>query len=373
MSELSLNRFKIGSRTLKTGIAVSLSIAIANALNAEPAVFAAVSAVVNLQPTVYQSYINALQQIGITMIGIVIGIMLSLTFGNSALMVGVSSVILIMIALKLRWNSVILVGIVTIVFVVDAQNDIFLEHAFARISVIFIGLIVALLVNIILAPADYRKFTLEKLFEFHTDVTMLFHKKITDFISKAEPTKQDADYLINLINQSEKLSDKIDIYKNEVRVLPFSSQAKELQINAQLVEDLYRYDVQLLNKLQLIKDIKRERYTRLASRITSPYTQSFQVVIDYLHQTNEDILENSLTLMNKLFKLENSSTYADHQWKTVSITDEFYDELNAWYNEYGNSSNSMEALVEISIVIYEIRWIAREQQRLYNKYITKVV
>lgn len=365
MGVIALKFFKIGSRTLKTGIAVSLSIAIAHALNAEPAVFAAVSAIVNLQPTVYQSYINALQQIGITIIGIIVGLSLALTFGNSAIIVGVSSVIVILIALRLGWNSVILIGIVTIIFIIDTQEVLFFEHAFSRISVIFIGLLVAMAVNVVLAPSDYRKFTLDKLSQFHTDVTTLFYRRISGFINMQSSAQEDNDLLNQLHDEIDTLRKSLDIYKQEVRVLPYSTQAKELQVRSDLLEELYRYDVQLLHKLLLIKDFEQDRLSRLAARNVKTYTETFQHIIDTIHVANERILDNSRILNDGII----AGVLPSSDWVKVDMSEKALEKkIDAWHDEHGDESYYMSALMELSIVIYEMRWIAREQNRLYEKY-----
>ncbi|OEF98580.1 FUSC family protein [Desulfuribacillus alkaliarsenatis] len=358
-----MNKFKIGSRTIKTGIAITLALGICHALNIEPAIFAAVSAIVNLQPTVYQSYINALQQIGITVIGVMVGLTLALTIGNSAIVVGVSSIIVILIALRLRWNSVILIGLVTVIFIIDTQGDFYLENTIARVSVILIGLVVALAVNVVLAPTDYRKFTLEKLKQFHIDVTNIFHRKILDFIYMRKSSEQDDKNLIKLLEQTESLRASLDIYKNEIRVLPYSTQAKELVDSVSLLEELYRYDEQLLHKILLIQDFEKERLNRLAIRDVKNYSDSFQQVINEISKGNEKILKNSHVLQQGI--LEQASL---ESWIDYDIADREVDEkLEGWYQKHGGNPYYMSALMEISIIVYEMRWIAREQTRIYDK------
>ena len=362
---MDVNRFKIGSRTLKTGIAVTLAIGIARALQIEPAIFAAVSAIVNLQPTVYQSYINAIQQVAITAIGIVVGLIFGLLLGNMAITVGIASIVVILIALRLRLNSVILVGIVSVIFIVDTQKEFFIEHAFARISVIFVGLIVALLVNIILSPSDYRKFTLEKVSRFHMNVANLFHTIICDFINKTEPSDEEYKKLHALLEESESLGDSIDIYKQEIRVMPFSIQAKDLHERAHLLEDIHRFDVQLLNKLSLLGDLEKSRLDRLADRKSIPYSVEFQLIINTIHEVNERFRENASILNDRILGKQSSSA-----WHEIEDLDESFNEkISAWQKEHTtDNSYYFRALMELSVIVYELRWITREQHRLYNRY-----
>ena len=54
---------KIGARILKTGIAVTITMYLCKMLNLEPAFFGAVSAVVNMQPSIFLTVKTAKDQI----------------------------------------------------------------------------------------------------------------------------------------------------------------------------------------------------------------------------------------------------------------------------------------------------------------------
>lgn len=359
-----MNRFKIGNRTLKTGIAVTLSIAISRALHVEPAMFAVVAAIVNLQPTVYQSYVNAVQQVAITFIGIIVGLVFAILFGNNAIIVGIASILVILIALRLKLNSVILVGIVSVIFIVDAQKGLLFEHAFARISIIFIGLLVALFVNIVLAPRDYRKFTLEKISDFHMETSNLFYAVITDFVKKEERNAEEDQQLQKLLRQTDSLGKSIEIFKREIRVLPFSGQAKDLQSHAHLIDELFRFDVQLLNKLDFLNDLEAARIDRIASRGTKNYSEEFQNVVNAIQEINENFMANA-KILNESIILKKPM----QQWKEITDFDDSINEnLKKWQQTHEISTHYLSVLMEVGVIIHELRWVISEQNRLYQKY-----
>ncbi|OEH85800.1 hypothetical protein BHU72_03190 [Desulfuribacillus stibiiarsenatis] len=357
-----MNQIKLGGRTLKTGLAITIAVGICHLFGIEPAIFAAVSAVVNLQPTVYQSYINALQQIGITFTGIIIGLILAMTLGNSAVAMGISSILIIIIALRLRWNSVILIGIVTVIFIIDTQNDYFYEHAFSRISVIFIGLIVALFVNVFLAPPDHRKSIVDNIMKFHDDVTGILYHKITNILQRMDPDEAQNHNILELQKQIDPLRDSLNLFKQEIRVLPYSTQANEFHVSSQCLEDLQQFNTQLLHKIILLSDMEQERTKRIATRKKLPYSNEFQRVIDRIQNANEQIFRNSGLIHRQVLqqKLEGN-------WEKVSVFDDSLElQLEAWHNEHAGDPFYMQALMEISILLYEIRLIAREQYRLFK-------
>ncbi len=69
----------IGARTLKTGLAVAISVYICILLKIDPPLFAATSAVVCLQRSIGKSLKNAFEQVIVNIMAIAVGIILGLT------------------------------------------------------------------------------------------------------------------------------------------------------------------------------------------------------------------------------------------------------------------------------------------------------
>ena len=60
----------MGARIIKTGIAVTITMFILKALNLEPAIFGAISAVINLQPSIFLTFKTAKDQILVHVLGV---------------------------------------------------------------------------------------------------------------------------------------------------------------------------------------------------------------------------------------------------------------------------------------------------------------
>ncbi|AOY75356.1 hypothetical protein BJL90_05245 [Clostridium formicaceticum] len=77
---------KIGLRTIKTGIAVTVSLVISNMLRIESPFFAAIAAIIAMQPTVSDSWKTGVNRILGTVIGAIVGaIFVALSPGNPLL------------------------------------------------------------------------------------------------------------------------------------------------------------------------------------------------------------------------------------------------------------------------------------------------
>ena len=96
---------KIGARILKTGIAVTITMYLCKMLNLEPAFFGAVSAVVNMQPSIFLTVKTAKDQILVHMIGVGAGLAFGYLLGGSPLVMGIVSILLILVYIRLGLNS----------------------------------------------------------------------------------------------------------------------------------------------------------------------------------------------------------------------------------------------------------------------------
>lgn len=349
----------IGGRTLKTGIAISLALAICQYLQIGPAIFAAITAMINLQPSIYQSYKNALEQINITGLGIVVGITFALVLGNSALVVGLASIVVIFVALEFGWHKVIQMGVVTAIFILDAPVANFLEHAITRMSLIGIGLVIALVVNVLLAPPDILKTLNPRVSHFHREATRFFNDEVLNFIERKEAKQQRIVKLHQMLEDATEIKDSIDILKQELH-----HKDEKTVKQVQLLEGLYQLSFHMINKIIVLQDIIPDRLKRTAQRGNRPYSTEFAPIIEFLVEAivclrnNADLLEQAIVRENEISVLQ--------EIKSDDDLDEF---LESWHQKHIGDSYYFHALMEVGIVIYEIRWIHSEQMRLYNKYL----
>lgn len=152
---------KLGARILKTGIAITLAIYAATLLQLSSPVFAGISAIFALQPTVYRSYKTLTNQFQANVIGAVLAIIFTLVFGNSPIVIGFTCIIMLSIALRFNMKDYVSIALVTIVAIMESSGDSFLYFALLRFATTFVGLISASLINLIFFPPKHE----ERLFQ----------------------------------------------------------------------------------------------------------------------------------------------------------------------------------------------------------------
>jgi uncharacterized membrane protein YgaE (UPF0421/DUF939 family) len=156
---------KLGARIFKTGIAVTLALFLASLLHFPSPVFAGISAVFAMQPTIYRSYLSLVEQVQANIIGAVFAIIAVLLLGRDPFIIGLTLMIVIALCLKMHLESTISVALVTVIAVMEYTDKQFIEFAVIRFLTIMLGIFAAFIVNLIFLPPKYEKKLYEKINE----------------------------------------------------------------------------------------------------------------------------------------------------------------------------------------------------------------
>ena len=137
-------------RTIKTGLAIALAVAIAKFFHLEAPFLSAISALFTVSVSISGSYRTALYRMTATLLGAFIAsIFLFFGFHNS-FAVGLSIIVLIQVFIQLKWQqSIITAGIITIsVMLFDpAVNDSYILFSVSKVIDTFVGVVTGFLVN----------------------------------------------------------------------------------------------------------------------------------------------------------------------------------------------------------------------------------
>ncbi|MGG3467730.1 aromatic acid exporter family protein [Neobacillus pocheonensis] len=147
---------KLGARIFKTGIAIVLSLYLAQLLHSPSPVFAAIAAIFAIQPTIYRSYLTIVEQIQGNIIGAVMAVIFVLLLGNHYIVVGLAAIIVILLNLKLKLEKNIGLSLVTLISIMEIQGGSFIQFAGIRFSTIMIGVFSSFLVNLVFMPPKYE-------------------------------------------------------------------------------------------------------------------------------------------------------------------------------------------------------------------------
>jgi len=147
---------KLGARIFKTGIAIVLSLYLAQLLHSPSPVFAGISAIFAIQRTIYRSYLTIIEQIQGNIIGAVLAVIFVLLLGNHFTVIGLAAIIVIGINLKLKLENTIGLSLVTLVSIMETTGGNFIPFAGIRFSTIMIGVFSAFIVNLVFMPPKYE-------------------------------------------------------------------------------------------------------------------------------------------------------------------------------------------------------------------------
>ncbi|KJS18411.1 MAG: hypothetical protein VR69_00890 [Peptococcaceae bacterium BRH_c4b] len=351
---------RIGARIIKTGIAVIITMYLCQMLNLEPAVFGAVSAVINMQPSLYLTFKTAKDQILIHVIGVCLGLIAGYLLGANPLVMGAVTVCIIILYTRLKIQNGILMGIVAAIFVLSSPANQFLEHAYGRSSVIFIGLIVALIINAILLPPRYGHLFVEKLRGCNEKSVDYFCQAVHDFIKlDHEEIAFSGEKREEVLRLNKECWVIAEHYRREKK--SFGDGYSFIDPNDWFImaEKFLNYNRALIEKADQIYELLPDRLDRRIKAGTPPISSEFNYMLEILKSGC-----NTIERVNTKLRASICDKISVDQEK---ISEELWEKLKhaieLWQPRL-TSSYHVHALIEISVVAGDIRWLAREGKKL---------
>ncbi|MFC2947197.1 aromatic acid exporter family protein [Virgibacillus sediminis] len=146
----------IGTRIVKTGVAIFLTALICDQLGWPP-VFAVITAIVTIEPTVSDSIKKGIVRFPASAIGSAYAVLFISLLGNSPLTYTLAAVLTIATCVRLNLHAGLLVATLTAVAMVEVIHSNYLISFFIRLGTTTIGLLVSTMVNFFVLPPDYRE------------------------------------------------------------------------------------------------------------------------------------------------------------------------------------------------------------------------
>lgn len=146
---------KIGMRTIKTAIAVALSVFICQLFKLTSPFFAGIAAIITMQSTVVNSFeIGKNRMLG-TVFGAFIGLVGSLIAPENPIAIGIGIIIIITICNFLGWKKPISIATIVFLSIMLVQKDgSRLHYSVYRTIDTFVGIIIGVLINYFIVPPD---------------------------------------------------------------------------------------------------------------------------------------------------------------------------------------------------------------------------
>lgn len=304
---------KLGARIIKTGVTLILAIYLSQMLDLGPVIYSAIAAALAIQPSVYRSLQYGIEQIQSNMVGATIAIIFSTYIGTHPIFVAIAIMLVIGINLQFHFERSIPLAMVTVLSIMEVgntQGSTFLLFAVERFSLIFIGIVSALLVNALLFPPKYEQRLTIKLKNLEEQLGSLFRiildsSKNEHYIrSKLNDLEAETKALWDLYNfeKEAKRSFKRKIKFSPLRklvVLKNMLETAEVSLQLLRIIEKYQNTIQYLPE-ELLKQIKLQ-LTNLANyqdKIYSKYEGKLYSSVH--HSRNNELVKAHWDIYQKI-------------------------------------------------------------------------
>lgn len=233
-------------RTIKTGLAIALAVAIAKFFHLEAPFLSAISALFTVSVSISGSYRTALYRMTATLLGAFIAsIFLFFGFHNS-FAVGLSIIVLIQVFIQLKWQqSIITAGIITIsVMLFDpAVNDSYILFSVSKVIDTFVGVVTGFLVNYFIFPPRREKVLVGK-----------YSQILKDFIDKlGELLEKEGDVHISpLVSELNAITDETLTIEADHHFMKHQVNESDIWDINILFYKLFSLITQLIDKKQIV-------------------------------------------------------------------------------------------------------------------------
>jgi len=348
---------KIGARVIKTGIAVAITMFLCKYLGLEPALFGAVSAVINMQPTIFLTLRAARDQILIHILGIAAGFFFGYFIGVNPLSAGLIVILLIPTYIKLKMHSGITMGIVAALFVLSSSTNEFEIHALVRTGVILIGLGSAMLVNVLLWPPKYNKLLKEKLRESNDASVLYFCRAVQDYVGlDAREFGIDMEQRKRVYKLNKEARMLLDLLSRERQVVAESSESKAWVC---LAEKLIDYNESITKKSDRIFDLLPMRLDRKMNYDAPTTSDEFKAILE--------ILESGCTIVIRVNGKISSVIVDGGTAVPEEISENYWEGLTKAIEQWQprlTGSYYLHGLLEVAVIASEIKWATRQAKIL---------
>lgn len=237
-----IKKYKLGMRTFKTGLSVTLGMFISELLNLRSPVFVVLSAIMAMQSSVSESFILGKNRMLSTLVGASLGLLLSSLLPQNGLFLGLGVIIVIYFHNLFNWRkSIALSAVVFSVVFMNTEAGRF-SYALNRTIDTFIGIIVSMFVNYFIASPDKETMFLQA-------VENLYHDSRKIVYNLVRGISIDIDEVRETINNSE---EQYETLKQDIDMNFYRSDS-ESDVNRifDLLDDIYN-DISILYKIKIV-------------------------------------------------------------------------------------------------------------------------
>lgn len=343
-----------GARTLKTGIAVSVSMLICELLSIPSPVLAGAATISNMQPGTGESLKNAKNQALAHIIAIITAIIFGVFFGPSPLIIGIVTIVVITICLNLKIETSIHVAIIAAIFILYSPGSDYLQSALQRGVAIFVGIFVAFLINVTILPPENEKRLKKEIIELHKVITDFLEESLNNYLLIQNTNREDFEIKEkNIQERIESAETILETFKAELEVQSKIKKEKELFYSKYL-----NYQKILLNNIIDIYSINEKRRERVFNRKAGIPEEYFSEMNSIIFQLFSDFQKWN----DQVIKIVKEEPVEAPELK--DFWDVFNQKIVSQYDAITDKKNFIPTIIEVSIVVYKLKWTSEEAKKI---------
>lgn len=291
----------IGARVLKTGLAVALAIWLSGWFQFPSPIIAAVAAIFTIQPSIYRSWQQVLDQVQSNVLGAIIALAAVNLLGATPITVGIVIVGVILLIIRLKMESAIGLTLVTVVAVMEAHADGWL-FAVERFAMVMTGIGSAFFVNVLVYPPRPKKQFVEQVHEAYDKLSLLLRTAISNEMKEQvfQDEKEKLDGMLRKLDERYSLFEEERAFRRERK----QERARQLLLSRQMIR--------ALQKGEALLDAVDEHY--YSSPGSEAWAEKFDRKIETLTKMHEQLLLKSEGLMKPgavlAFETEDDTVFA---------------------------------------------------------------
>ena len=213
---------KVGMRTIKTAIAVSLTIFLSQMFNLKSPFFAGIAAVIAMQSSVAESFYMGRNRMYSTVLGATIALLFSLIAPENPLFIGIGIIIIIYICNLFKLKKPVTLSIIVFLSIIlNYKEGSRVSYALYRTLDTFFGLAIGTLINYFILPPNMEEGLIESINNMYSE----FKDMVEYFIWKEESLSLDG-----------LRKDLVDIEKN------YSILKKDIKLNLCKTGDCFDFE-----------------------------------------------------------------------------------------------------------------------------------
>lgn len=303
---------KLGARIFKTGIAVTISLYLASALGLNPIIYAGLAAVLSIQPSLYRSWQNVLEQLQANTIGAILAITFTYFLGAEPFVVGLVVIIVIAINIQLKFEKSIPLSIITVIAIMESTSGNFFLFALNRFLLILTGIGASIVVNAVFLPPKYEEKLYSKLEEMNRHILEYLRTSTTDEVDD----KKYRDDLKHFKHEATQIDQLFSFYQEErtyFRKVQYSK-IRKLVIFKNMIKATHRAFALLKhvekkqNEIRLLSDDVKLFFQQEVDLLASYHEKIFlkyegKIKPNHIHQGLKEIVEGRENLLQSFINL----------------------------------------------------------------------